>query len=697
MNSLGMTWRLIAGQLRAHRGYFAWTASLLAILVAVLTFMGVAGATQATLSQRGMAVLGQDADRYGNVVVSPVAIEARQPTVTPQRLRELIDSTTSASALASVLLSTKPVTEFDPDDWGAEVWAISKYGGGDNASLISQGRLPQTTGEIALSADVARELGAELGSDVVLYSQSTGDDGFAMDVPHTFQLVGISASRQLPGYDSYYAPGALLSWDEVDSGGAFTQELQAPGQEGLEGAHLVLWWTGGAPLLDPYLEFEYTEWRGDFQLPQSTAIWFVVAMVLVIAMIIMSFAVGRSQAAARTRWIATVRTMGATRGYVAAATVLETVVIAAIAAVVGMSLGVVAAQAQLSVARASVEAPFGPSTVTAHWLIFPVVTLVALVVALLIAAVPAFWASRITPVAALKPVNDVTETELSRRVSPHWLWLPLVLGMGSMVVGSTFRAAGIDLFVFLGAIIAGLTTAALAIEANRWAIPRVGRLLARSHEPSRMTAGDALRIRTKQAVAPALLTTAAVATLTMMVTVSALDPHGMVRVFGYGYSAGYGDYTNNLSEALRYWWSTLVAPTTVLAVTLAALAIQLVAASMFVAHRTATSREGATRRALGLTGGQLTRAHWWQQWAPQVTGALVGLVVGLAVGESWRLLNVLHGAEGYDSIPMALRALALAAALGAVAIMLLAGAVTAWAVAAAGSRSTPLGQALRAH
>ena len=692
-----MTWRLIAGQLRAHRGYFAWTASLLAILVAVLTFMGVAGATQATLSQRGMAVLGQDADRYANLLVTPAPVEGLRHSVSQQRLRELVDSTPAASALASVLLATKPIADLDVYDWEAEVWAISKYGGADHNSLISKGRLPQEQGEVALSADVARALGAGVGSEVTLYGQSTGADGFAMDVPHSFTVVGISASRELPGYDSYFAPGALLSWDEVESGGAFTDEARQVGFEDTDVSRIDLRWSGGSALIDPYLEFEYAEWRGDFQLPQSTAIWFVVAVVLVIAMIIMSFAVGRSQAAARTQWIATVRTMGATRGYIAAATVLETVVIAAIAAVVGISLGVVAAQAQLSVARASVEAPFGPSTVTAHWLIFPVVTLVALVVALLIAAVPAFWASRITPVAALKPVNDVTETELSRRVSPHWLWIPLVLGVGSMILGSTLRTAGIDLFVFLGAIVAGLTTAALMIEANRWAIPHVGRQLARSRKPSRMTAGDALRVRPKQAVAPALLTTAAVATLTMMVTVSALDPHGMVRVFGYGYTAGYGDYTNNLSEALSYWWSALVAPTTVLAVILAALAIQLVAASMFVAHRTATAREGATRRALGLTARHLTRAHWWQQWAPQVTGALVGLVVGLAGGEAWRLLNVIHGAEGYDSIPGALRALALVAALGAVAIMLLTGALTSWLVARTGSRATPLGQALRAH
>lgn len=691
MNSgLGMTRRLIVGQMRAHRGYFAWTASLLAILVAVLTFMGVAGATQATLSQRSLAVLGQDADRYANLLVTPAPVEGLPRSVSQQRLRELVDSTPSASALASVLLATKRIADLDVYDWEAEVWAISKYGGADHNSLISQGRLPQEQGEVALSADVARALGAGVGSEVTLYGQSTGADGFAMDVPHSFTVVGISASRKLPGYDSYFAPGALLSWDEVESGVAFTDEARQVGFEDTDVSRIDLRWSGGSALLDPYLEFEYAEWRGDFQLPQSTAIWFVVALVLVIAMIIMSFSVGRSQAAARTQWIATVRTMGATRSYVAAATVLETVVTAMVAAAVGMVVGVAAAQAQLAISRASVEAPFGPPTVTTHWLVFPLVGLVALVVSLLIAAVPAFWASRITPVAALKLVNDVTETELSRRVSPHWLWLPLVLGVGLIFLGRGQAAVGLDAVAVLGTIAAGLATVALTIEANRWAIPRVGRVLSRSTKPSRMTAGDALGVRPKQAVAPALLTAAVIATLTAITTRSATDPNGMVQ------SRDYAEFNYSRSAAIEWWWQQLVSPGAVTAVVLAAVAIQLVAASMFVAHRAATSREGATRRALGVTSRQLARAHWWQQWAPQVTGAGIGLVVGLAVAEFWQLLNLLFSTDDHTSVPGILRALAFLAATGAIGIMLLLAAFTAWAISRTGSRTTPLGQALRA-
>jgi ABC-type lipoprotein release transport system permease subunit len=687
-----MTWRLIMGQMRAHRGYFAWTATLLAILVAVLTYTGIAGATQATLAHQGDVALGQNSTRYGNLWVTATPLDGFEAAVTAERLSEMIDSSPTATALATVALSTTPLDEFDPYIWSNEVWAISKYGGPNHDWMLAEGRLPVVRGEIALASNIALRLNAEVGDSVELYASRTGPDGYtAVDVPLRFTVVGITASQRLMGYDIYFVPGALLAWDEIEPGGALNQAFQVPGQQGQQAAAVAIRWDGGAPLLDPYLEFEHAEWRGDFQLPQSTAVWFVVAVVLVIAMIIMSFSVGRSQAAARTQWIATVRTMGATRKYVAAATVLETLVLAAIAAATGMVVGALAAQAQLSIARAVTGAPFGPRTVTLHWSVFPIVGLVALVVALLIAAVPAFWASRVDPVAALKPVNDVTETELSRRVSPHWLWLPLVLGVLLIVIGNWQVNAPMDVVIVLGMIIAGMALIALTIEANRWAIPRVGHVLSRSSEPGRMTAGDALMVRPKQAVAPALLTAAAVTTLTVMVTGSATDPHGMVGFFGYG------DFGNSRRDTIEYWWSQLASPSAVIAVVLAALAIQLVAASMFVAHRAATSREGATRRALGLTAHQLTRAHWWQQWAPQATGALVGLAVGLAVAELWRLVNAFIGSEDAWAVPPVLRLLALLAALGAIVIMLLAGALTAWAVSRAGARSTPLGQALRAH
>ncbi len=692
-----MTWRLVVGQLRAHRGYFAWTATLLAVLVAILTFIGTAGATQGTLDQQASTLLDRDAERHGFVTVTSTPVGGLEYNVSAEQLREMIDANASASAVATAFLTLEPFEAIDPYDWRAEIWAHAAYGGTDRSAFLTEGRMPERQGEIALSADVAAALHARLGDEVTLYGQRTGPDGFAMDVPYTFTVVGFSVDRRLPGYDFYQAPGALLSWDEVERASAFSQPTWREGFEGIQVAPIDVQWDGASSSLDRYLSYEaFTESPLAVALPQSTAVWLVVAVVLIIAMIVMSFSVGRGQAAARTQWIATVRTMGATRRYIAAATVLETLAIALVAAVVGIVVGLVAAQTQLAVARASVGAPFGPATVSVYWPIFPVVALVALVVALLIAAVPAFWASRVNPVAALKPVNDVTETELSRRVSPHWLWLPLVVGVALIVLGSWQPTAPMDVVIVLGMIIGGMALAGLAIEANRWGIPRVGRRLARSSKRARITAGDELSIRPKQAVAPAILTTAAVGTLTVMTTVAALDPRGMVRVFGHGYTE-YGDYTDDLAEALNYWWHELVSPTAVVAVVLAAVAIQLVAASMFVAHRAVTAREGATRRALGLSASELARAHWWQQWTPQVTGAAIGLGGGLLVAEAWRLLNILNGADGYDTMPAALRLLALLAVLGAIAIMLSAGALTAWAVAAAGSRSTPLGQALRAH
>lgn len=685
-----MTWRLIVGQMRAHRGYFAWTATLLTMLTAILTFTVVAGATQSTLWSQVDALRHDGLLRHGSLLVGTGPDDHPFAITTPEQVQELIDTTPGSTASTSTVLRRDPLFDSDPFvDTGFE--AVAKYGGESLEWMLAEGRLPAARGEVALAFNVAQDLNVSVGDDVTLYAEQYQGDNTWAGVPVSLTLVGITATQHLAGYD-VYPPGAILAWDEVGEGGLFRSDGPSGfWSEGLDAAFVSLHWDGPAPLLDPYFEYEGSYWYGNVAFPQSATLWFVVTFVLVIAMIIMSFSVGRSQAAARTQWIATVRTMGATRKYVAAATVLETLLIALFASLAGLVLGTLAAQMHLSIARAMAGAPFGAATVSLHWVILPIVGVVAVVVALLIAAVPAFWASRVDPVAALKPVNDITETELSRRVSPHWLWIPLVGGILLILLGNWQTTAPLDAVIVLGMISAGLALIALSVEASRWSIPYVGRRLARSRKPSRITAGDALASRPKQAVAPALLTAAAIGTLAILVMGNATNPYGTVLF------RGYADFAYDRSATIAWWWQQLVNPSALVAVVLVTMTIQLVAASMFVAHRTATSREGATRRALGLTARQLTRAHWWQQWAPQATGAVVGLAVGLGVAEIWRLLNVLTGSGMVASVPTTVRALALAAIVGAIGIMLLAGALTAWVVARTGTRATPLGQALRAH
>jgi len=75
--------------------------------------------------------------------------------------------------------------------------------------------------------------------------------------------------------------------------------------------------------------------------------------------------------------------------------------------------------------------------------------------------------------------------------------------------------------------------------------------------------------------------------------------------------------------------SSLLGFTTIATITIAALALQLVAAAIITSHRAATSHETAARRAMGLSRRGEAIALWWQQWLPQLIGAWIGFAVGL--------------------------------------------------------------------
>jgi len=382
-------------------------------------------------------------------------------------------------------------------------------------------------------------------------------------------------------------------------------------------------WTGDDKALDPYRDpGRIGGSPTSFSLPHATVAWFGAAIALFVAMIVMSFAVGRSQASARTQWVATVRTMGARRAHIVAAATLEALLLAGIAIIVGTGLGVALAQAQLSLARARAGAPYGPSTISWHWAIIPVVVAAAAVVAIVVAAVPAFWAARVAPTAALKPVSDVTETELSRRVPITWLIIPFAIGAGLVELTALDFGAPVAAVAILGWIIVIVAGFALVVEVLRNAIAVVGRALSRSRRPSLLTAGDSLATRPRQAVAPALLMTVAASLLTLW---SCTQANSAIEYWG-DVEGGFKGLDAPSLDLLR---SSLLGFTTIATITIAALALQLVAAAIITSHRAATSHETAARRAMGLSRRGEAIALWWQQWLPQLIGAWIGFAVGL--------------------------------------------------------------------
>ena len=678
-----MIWRLGIGQLRANRGYFLRTVSLIALLVAVLTHVIVIGATQATLSKRTAALWGENFTRHGSVVVTEDGTWSHDEAVTPAELRELIDGAPGSVALAQGGARTVPMDEMTWTRADEGFAVLATYGARDVDALLQAGSLPDAPGQIAVASDLADALGWTVGDTATLYADvwvpSSDDEtsGTMGDAIYTYEIVGLLSPTTMPGF-WLSTPGAVVAWADVESPDGL-MSMPSRIDDGVRGTAVTISWDGASPALDRYFEWDGGIGYDDVILPAASGVWFALAAVLAAAMIIMSFAVGRTQAATRSGWIATARTLGATKRVVAWATVAETVVMASIALVVGVVAGIVAAQAQLSFAAARSGIPFAPSTVSLHWAIVPTVAFATLLVTVAIAAIPAFWAARVPPVAALKPVTDITEAELSRRVSPHWLWIPAVLGPLMILAGNWQPTAPLDTVIVFGMIIAVIGIAGLAIEGTRWAIPTVGRRLARSASPSRLTAGDALATRPRLAVAPALIALAAVGVFTLWVLHQAATMASDAYVDGW-YAYGEASFVGGAGS----WGSMgLLA-----AIVLGSVVVQLVTTAIFAAHRASTGREVATRRALGLSSAHEERAQRWQLVVPQALGAGIGLVVGVIVFAVWRAMD--YAIDGRETPWAAAFAKGEVLALTAALVLLATAVIAAWLTARIGRTATPL-------
>jgi len=248
-----------------------------------------------------------------------------------------------------------------------------------------------------------------------------------------------------------------------------------------------------------------------------------------------------------------------------------------------------------------------------------------------------------------------------------------------ILAGNWQPAAPLDSVIVFGMVIAVIGIAGLAIECTRWAIPAVGRRLARSSSPSRLTAGDALATRPRLAVAPALIALAAVGVFTLWVLDQAATMASDAYVDGW-YAYGEASFVGGAGS----WGSMgLLA-----AIVLGSVVVQLVTTAIFAAHRASTGREIATRRALGLSSAHEERAQRWQLVVPQALGAGIGLVVGVIVFAVWRAMD--YAIDGRETPWAAAFAKGEVLALTAALVLLATAVIAAWLTARIGRAATPL-------
>ncbi len=673
-----MIGRLALAQLRAYRTQSVWTLSLMTLLVAILTATVVMGATQARLEPLQARVSGWDKEFHATPLVGDLP---GQPDLTMDEVVAEVQNNPGHDAVAVISGDMTPIPGPSASTPVLEAWrVISSVGEGATIPLAS-GRAATSHGEIVLAADAARELDAQIGGTVTLYRPDwVSAQGADSLIGHGFEVVGIAASTSLPGFD-IYLPSAYISWeDAADPAGPLAYHWK-----GSDGSTYTSWtvdvaWNGHiaalAAVASPWSVFG----TGDIALPGASIAWFGTAAVLLFAMIVMAFAVGRSQASQRAQWIATVRAMGARRSAIAVSSIAETLVLAGVAFAVGAAGGIGLAQAALTMGRLAAGEPFGPAWVSLHGALLAVAALAALVPALVIATVPAFWASRVAPTAALKPVNELTEAEVSRRVPALWAAAPLLVGAVLVALG-TSTSVSILPVVVLGWICVAVGMVAVVVEGHRHLTRWAGRVLSRSSSPARMSAGDELTARPRQSMAPAVLATATVTAAAMWTLREVLSQASWRNLFD-DHMVSYG------SDFWRDVFTSVTRPTALATAIAGLIVVQVVASAIVWSHRVAARQDDVARAALGLSRRQLTATWWWVAWMPQLLGALVGLVLAALCGfTALAIADVTpHDAGGIAAGAGLVAAITLGACAAAAAGLAL-GAATSYATARLGRAS----------
>ena len=338
---------------------------------------------------------------------------------------------------------------------------------------IVEGRPPEGPDEIAFDKRTMDQTGYQVG-DIASFQTASGVS--------SAQIVGVArfGTSDSPGgasitlFDNDTAQMLLAGPGEVDQISVLAEPGVAPEQardavaDALAGQDLEI--VTGGDLIEEAQDTAQASFTG----VRTFLLVFALISVLVGTFVIytsFSFIVAQRQ-----RQVALLRAIGAGRGQVLTSVVLESLVVGAVASLLGYVLGVV-------LARALAQA-FLPGSVTdMRPAAFAVSMGVGTVVTVVSAFFPAARASRVPPVAAMRDVAiDTSDRSIGRVVLGLLLGVPGVALLGAGIAGrdvgdlSPLRVAGAGMLcVFLALIVAGPLAARPASLGLGTPLPRAAR------------------------------------------------------------------------------------------------------------------------------------------------------------------------------------------------------------------------------
>ncbi|HLV03808.1 MAG TPA: FtsX-like permease family protein [Actinomycetaceae bacterium] len=405
---------------------------------------------------------------------------------------------------------------------------------------LLEGELPTATGQVAVTAGTAERLEVGLGDIVateaeVMRPDATDEDRFAM-VADKLVVTGILADPSpLSGFGSL----ALVSETQRD---AWTAEADTP-----TAFHTLLVNTADGVSADDvadtvaemfpdalvqtgeqYAQQRTAELTGSTYLFTALILAFGALAMFVAAIVITNtFQVLVAQ---RTHTLALLRAVGATTGQVRRSVLLEALLLGTVSGVVGLTLGVGLAQVALWVLPDQELGVPLPETVT----VTPAVVLVPVVTGALVtwlaALAPARAATRVSPLAALRPPQPPDPRGASRT---RVVLSVLLLAVGAVLIGGAVVLGGSDVSpdtAILGGlalgVLGGFVSFAGVMLGVVFIAPGVVRVLGRL--TARLGGGTTVRITTANATRNPRRTAATATALVIGVTLVTLMSTGAV-------------------------------------------------------------------------------------------------------------------------------------------------------------------------
>jgi putative ABC transport system permease protein len=323
----------------------------------------------------------------------------------------------------------KPVSPGGAPTLGVSIGQSSEFTAG---STMREGRRPSGPNEVVVDAKTAEDAGFRVGDRVRVLLQGPARE-FTISGIIGFGEADNLAGATLAGFDLPTAQQVLNRegrFDEIDvaaQDGVSPEQLRDRVRAAVDPKYEVL---TGTELAESSAA-EINDTIGRFLSTALLAFAFV-ALLVGGFLIFNTFTIIIAQ---RTRELALLRCLGASRRQVLGSVLLESVVVAVVASLVGLGLGVLIAIGLRALLSGFLGADL-PSTATQFEPRTVVVSLlVGLVVTVLAALLPALKATRVPPVAALQPETAFAPTGFRKR--------RIVLGVLITAVGVALLLAGL--------------------------------------------------------------------------------------------------------------------------------------------------------------------------------------------------------------------------------------------------------------